>query len=221
MLVSTVTTIALRCAVCGKIDFYALSLFSLSGRNRITVKCDCGAETVAVSNQGHQKFLLQYSCLMCEQTHHLSLSAKELCSTEVLPLKCSETGTEVGFIGPHKKVKTSIRNQDKSLRELAEDLGVVDFFINPEIMYEVLECLHKIAEKGLLYCGCGDHHIDVEVFPDRLELRCPQCSAAGIVFAETDQDLQKVKELQEIELTERRVKYLDRRKAPKKKGVKK
>jgi len=221
MLISTQTTMALRCPHCGKMDFYALSRFNCSGRSIAKISCECGANLLSICQKGKGLFRLQINCGMCETKHILTLKGEEIWNTDVLPLKCESTEVEIGFIGLKDAVMKSVKKIDRSLREIAEELGYDKYFINADIMYQVLELLRKMADEGQMSCGCGSSQLEVEVYPDRVELFCPHCDAVGIVFAETVKDLQWVQHMGQVQLEARTYQYLDRKRLKKKTPVKK
>lgn len=201
MLIQATTALALRCPECGKIKYYALSFFLFAGRNRtVRFSCDCGTPLISITTRDRKIFYLQLDCLMCETKHLYQYLFKEIWSPDVISLFCEETGLEVGFIGPRQKVKKCIARQERSLREMAEDLGFSDFFSNPEIMYETLDYLHKLASEGRLSCQCGNLEIEVEIFAERVELRCSSCGAIGVIGAETKDDRKAIKNTWEITL---------------------
>lgn len=200
MLVATTTALALRCPGCGKIQDRTLSLFSFSAQKSLCIACDCGEQILSISTKNRKVFFLQLSCLMCEGRHLYQYLIKEIWSTEVISLICEETNLEVGFIGPRKQVRKCMTNQERSLREMAEDLGFSDYFHSPEIMYEVLDRLHKIADSGHLSCHCGNTEIEVEIFQDRVELRCSVCGVLGVINAAARDDLDTIKNAGEIML---------------------
>ena len=76
-------------------------------------------------------------------------------------------------------------------------------------MYEVLNCLHDIAEPGAVYCQCGNHDVEVDIFPDRLELHCKGCDSVNIIYAETEDDLNVIRKVDTIELTRNGFNCLD------------
>jgi hypothetical protein len=200
MIVTTTTALALRCPNCGKIQYRALSLFSFSAQKKVHLACECGQSLLMVSAKDQKTFYLQMDCLMCESKHLYHYSLKELWSSQIINLCCEETGLDVGFIGPREEVKKCIANQERSLKDMAEDLGFSDYFNNPEVMYEILDCLHKIAESGNLTCQCGNLQIEVEIFAERIELRCSSCGAVGVIEAETTEDMEAIKNTLEITL---------------------
>jgi hypothetical protein len=56
-------------------------------------------------------------------------------------------------------------------------------------MYKALEWLKKMTEEGKVYCSCEAGELDVEAYPDRVELYCTNCEAVGVIPAETKEDL--------------------------------
>ncbi|NLT94333.1 MAG: hypothetical protein GXW85_02190 [Clostridia bacterium] len=215
MIISTYKTIAIRCPQCGKMDFYALSRFSMSGTSVASIDCECGTNLLKMGRNKGKNFWLQVKCSMCEDTHLFVFNYKELWLGNLQTLLCEETGVEIGFIGEREPVRKNVQNMNKSVQEMAEELGYGEYFNNPEIMYRVLEHLHSLADSGRLYCDCNNHNLDVEVYPDRMELHCNDCGATGIVFAESFKDWENVRHLGEVVLSQGSFKYFDDRK-PKK-----
>ncbi len=208
MLVVTTTAIALRCPGCGRIKCHSLSLFSFSANKAIQFACDCGRTVLSVTTKDKRLYTFQVECLMCEGKHSYQFFLKDVWSQRLLSLFCSETGFEVGFIGPRHEVRRCIAEQERSLREMAEDLGFSDYFENPEVMYEVLDRLHRIAESGGLLCRCGNHHIEVELFAERVELRCPECGACGVIDAGSREDVDALRSIWEIVLQPGKLQFL-------------
>jgi anti-sigma factor RsiW len=97
----------------------------------------------------------------------------------------------------------------EELEALADDINSEGYFHNSDIMYEVLNCLHEIAEQGELYCQCGNLKIEVELFPDCLELHCRNCDSINIIYAETEDDLNVIRQVDTIELARHGFKCLD------------
>jgi predicted RNA-binding Zn-ribbon protein involved in translation (DUF1610 family) len=200
MIIQTSNTVALRCPECGKIKYHTLSFFSFAGKEPVCFDCDCGAQLLSIATKDRKVYYLQLDCLMCETKHLYRYLFKDLWSSEVLHLFCEETGLGIGFIGPRQQVRKCIAKQERSLREMAEDLGFSDYFENPEAMYEILDDLHKLAAEAKLSCQCGNVDIEVEVFADHVELRCSNCDAVGIIGAESEEDRKAMKNTWEITL---------------------
>ena len=208
MVISTTTTLTLSCPICGEMEYYSLSRFKLNGQ-KSTIHCECGALLLSMSNSKSNNYLLQVECYMCEATHTFNYPANLIWSNHLLALICQETGVEIGFIGPKDKITESVQDMNKTVQEMAEELGYGDYFNNPEIMYKVLEHLYDVANNGKISCSCGNINLVVEVYPDRMELHCDNCGAVGIVFAESFKDWENAKKLNEVALVEGLYKYLD------------
>lgn len=215
MLIATQTTLALRCPHCGKLDFYVLSRFACSGGKTARINCECGANLLSICQKGKGKFHLQIECLMCETKHVLSFKGEEIWKAQCLSLRCEGTGVEIGFIGNKEAVMKSVKKAERSLQDIAEELGYDKYFLNPDVMYQVLEVLRNMSDQGRMSCDCGSSQLEVEVYPDRVELLCPNCEAVGIVFAETMKDLQWVREMDEVHLEAHAYRYLDRKRMSK------
>lgn len=197
MLISTMTVLAIRCPSCGRLEFRGLSLFDLSGNSTWQVECSCGTSLISASKKG-KNFMLQYNCLMCDSFHNSTFYRWELWSKNVLTLTCSETDLEIGFIGPREKVQRAVQHHERSLAEMAENLGFNDFFEAPDVMYQLLALIYELSENGNVTCGCGNKDIEVEIFPGHLQLHCDVCGAEKTLPAISMTDLEQAKLLQTI-----------------------
>lgn len=221
MLVSTDTMLAMCCPECGKLEYKVLSRFQVSESKTLHVNCSCGAEKLIISTKNYKDYWLQVPCVVCETKHLQRISGKQLWSRrEVYYLLCQETGLELGYLGPEEKVKELSHSYEEDLQFLASDFGEDDYFHNSEIMYEVLNRLHDIAERDALYCQCGNREVEVDIFPDRLELHCKECGSINIVYAENDDDLKVIEMVDSIELTRNGFEYLDSLASTKRAGKK-
>ncbi|MDN5325444.1 MAG: hypothetical protein PWP41_139 [Moorella sp. (in: firmicutes)] len=199
MLISTMTVVALRCPSCGRLEFHGLSLFNFSGHHTWQMECSCGMVLMTMgTRKGRNYFWLQYHCGMCDNIHVIYHHRRELWSQELLTLTCSETDLEVGFVGPRDKVQQAVQQHDRSLAEMAEDLGFGGYFEEPDVMYQLLALVFQLAEGGHVRCCCGNDNIEVEIFPGHLQLRCDACGAEKILPASTITNLEKPEDLEEI-----------------------
>jgi hypothetical protein len=204
MVVPTEIKIALRCPYCDKIEINSLSLFEFSGTSSIIKKCSCGEELLNIHTKNNKVYLLQYYCVMCDSLHVIPLKRHQIWSynKEGFEISCSDTAINVGFIGKTNWIKDKIKEQPHTLAEFAKQMGFTEYFMNPEIMYEILEHIYHVAENGNLYCSCGNYDLDIEIFPEYIELFCEDCGFSEIITAKTEDDLNRVIFLSKIELTE-------------------
>lgn len=210
MVIPTDTILAMRCPECGKLEYKELSRFQFSGAGSVSVYCSCGAAKLIVSTKNHRDYWVQVPCVVCETKHLRSIPGKLLWSKgEVQYLLCQETGLELGYLGPEEKVKNLTGSYEEELEVLTSEFGDDDYFHNSEVMYEVLNRLHDIAETDALYCQCGNRNVEVDIFPDRLELHCRECDSVNIIYAENDEDLKVIEGIDSIELTQNGFECLD------------
>lgn len=200
MIVATEFVVAIRCPLCGKLDLHPVSRFTLTKSGSHKINCTCGAPKLIIGTKNRQKYWFQIPCVLCETNHLVYYQAKELCLDRVEYLYCSETNVELGFFGPEEKIKALAENHEYNLESIVDGMGYDDYFYSPEIMFEVLNSLHDVAEEGFLYCECGSYQIEIDIFPDRIELQCKDCKTVSTVFAETEEDLKRIKGTQKIEL---------------------
>ena len=212
MLLTTETVIALRCPMCGKFEQHQLSLFTFSGQKTVQICCSCGATKLTLGTKNRQKFWMQIPCVLCETKHMFFFTRKQIWSNNVLEITCAESKIELGFAGAKHKVAKLVERYEQDITTLLEEMDPDDYINNPTIMMEVLNCLHDIAEEGYLYCGCGNVKIDVDIMPDRLELHCGECGAMGTVFAETEEDVKTIKNMDVIELVKNSFQFLGTKK---------
>ena len=221
MAISTNSKMVLRCPYCGEINQHDLSLFAFSGANSIRLTCSCGVDIASLGTKDKKHFWLQADCSFCDDIHFCYYSRKAIWGSEILSLFCDEAGLDIAYIGPLEKIQEVVTLGDRSLAEMAQDMGFGDYFNNPEVMYGVLDSLYQLAERGDLFCHCGNYDVEIEIYPDRLELKCEYCQASGIVMAQNEADLETLQGLKEIELTPKGFKCLEGKKRNPRKRFKK
>ncbi len=202
MIITTNTTIAIQCSQCGELEFHALSLFAFSRQGRKNLYCGCGRQLMSVTSRNRRQFNVTYLCAYCGETHYLKLNQHGIWGKEALPLACPDVGASVGYMGPKQKVTHACREREKSLGELAVELGYEEEFENPEAMLWVLDHLHRLARQGDLGCACGNNRLTFELLPDRIELYCECCEAVGVIYADSSDNVRQIEGINSIYLEE-------------------
>lgn len=203
MLVSTQRSLAMRCPLCGRLEINQISLFDFAGRTQLHLSCSCGFERITFNIKKGKAYSLQLPCLICEEVHLIRLSREEMWQQPLIVLSCNTTGQELGYLGTDDAIRQLVKKKHDDLESIINDLGFDDYFTNPQVMFETLSHLHQIAEASKLYCACGNPQIDVEVFPEKLELHCPLCQSLHIIYAENIEDLRMIKQTDLIAMTEK------------------
>ncbi|HAH95604.1 MAG TPA: hypothetical protein DHD79_00055 [Firmicutes bacterium] len=203
MLITSERTAALRCPLCGRLNVSSFTVFDFGQEHSLNLECHCGFVFLIIDTTDFHDYVLQLPCLICESTHYSRIQHQELWESPVYKLSCPEHEAVMGYIGNEQEIRQLIDEGAKDPESIINDEGFNDYFKAPEIMYQIMGQLHAIANRGDLYCSCGQTEINVEVYPDRLELHCTACRSLTIVYAENAEDLQAVMDARVIELTEK------------------
>jgi hypothetical protein len=203
MIISTQLSLALRCPLCGQLENHTVSLFEFSKHGPLKITCKCGFNKLIINTKNFKDFYLQLSCLICEEVHIIKFTRQELWEKQLVVLRCTDTGQELGYIGEDTAIVKIIKQKQNDIESIMNNLGFDDYFTNPQVMFEVLKHLHQLAEQNQMFCLCGNNQIEIDVFPEKLELHCPFCQSLHIIYAETIEDLRIVKQANSIALTEK------------------
>lgn len=201
MIIEYLTTVSLRCSVCGRLDIHSLNIFDLSGTHTTEIKCSCGDIKLKIGTSNFKRYWVQFDCIVCESEHTLFFAPAEFWGSDLLTIHCPDTDLKLGFVGPDILVQKEIRDQKQDLESMIKDLGFDDYFCDPEVMLEVLDILHDIAEKDNLFCQCGNRDIDIDMYPDKIQLVCRDCQGLTIIEARTRKDLGQLREMKKIILS--------------------
>jgi hypothetical protein len=202
LLITTQRSLMARCPLCGRLGFHPLSLFHLNETEPLRISCGCGFEKLVIQTKGRE-ITLQAPCLLCEELHSYKYNKRQMGETALLGLKCTETGQELGFFGTISAIDRLVRSRYNDLESIINNNGFEEYFSNPPVMLGVLHHLQAVAKEEFLYCHCGNHQIAVNIFPEKLELQCPDCQSLYIIYAETREDLQAMQEVQTIAMAEK------------------
>lgn len=200
MVINTVSTLALYCSRCGKIEVHEISHFTLQrsiGRRFI---CSCGQIQAVASSAASHQYLFSIPCVICETTHLISIDKQLLGQEGMNKLYCPQENIELGFVGERKVVEQTITADLDEIDRLITDMENDDFVQNPQIMFEIINKVHDIAEKGRLYCHCGRSAIEADILPDCIELKCTYCGGRTIIPAQTEQDRTRCNDFEVIEI---------------------
>jgi Zn finger protein HypA/HybF involved in hydrogenase expression len=198
MVIELSTAFAMRCPTCGRLDIDQLNIFQFSGSGARDIYCECGTRKASIQKKGTSYISIRYYCIICDSEHNCILPKRVFWSRKQLnSLACLDTDLNLGYFGSYRLIKKELDRQQEELNSMANELGF-DEFVNPEIMLEVLDYLHDIAADGGLYCECGSHDINIELYSDKLELSCNKCHSIRQILASKQDDLDNLKKTDEV-----------------------
>lgn len=201
MLIDTSITIAYKCSSCGSIGFYNASLFKLlkDGENNFSCRCKKSELTVTGNESG---YLVKISCIGCGNYHIYSVDRKEIIKKGIVVLSCPETGLQLCFTGRDEPVRKKVDDLEKQLDQLIDMFGYESYFKNTQVMFDLLNKIHDIAEEGNLCCECGNNDIELVLLPESIILKCRRCMLEDRIEAATNKDLMEIMQKGSILLTQ-------------------
>lgn len=208
MLVDTNIAIAVRCKACGSLKIYNTTLFKLFANNRTELECDCGQQIAIVKTKDLKNLSIYLDCFTCNNRHLFQYSIKQILRGDIIN-RCKLTGVEVCFILKSSKVNRIEEKPEMNMREFYNELGLFDYFSNTEIMLSSIDRVKELDSKGLVNCSCGDNNIEMNLFFDRIELRCMKCSGIKLIYAENDEDYHNLINKEEIVIHENSFECID------------
>ena len=192
MIVNTKLTIAYKCSVCGRFEFFVVSLFDLFSKNEHDFSCQCNHSSIKlIKENSNQNFKISVPCIACGCSHSVSVKRGDLLNKEISIICCPETGIYQCLIGKDKSVRCTIDIFQKELDDLISMFGYEKYFKNTQVMFDTLNIIHDIAEKGELMCECGNTEIDMLLLSDKIYLKCRKCPANTSLKASSNEDLRE------------------------------
>lgn len=197
MLRKTERTLAFRCLACGRLHAHRFSLFELSQRSPLAFDCSCGCRKASLLRRG-RTMMIDCACVVCDVFHKIILPVNRVAREEVVDLACPSTGVVLGSVGDDASVMKAA-SQD-ALDAMVLDPEYSDFFRNPRVMHALLQALQGALELDRLSCACGGGPVEVDIYPDKVELVCATCESVVVIYAEDEADLPIVTGFQSITL---------------------
>ncbi|BBB91223.1 MAG TPA: hypothetical protein PKA28_15170 [Methylomusa anaerophila] len=209
MIIDSVATLALFCLRCGNIQLHYISRFSSQGAGHRLI-CSCGQVQATVASAGRRQYILDIPCGICETSHLICFDSKLFWQSKVSKIYCHKANLELGFVGSREVIESTLATHSQAAAKLVHDVD--DLFDgcdcnsvkNSQIMLQVLNKIHDIAEQGGVCCCCGSTNITATLLVDAIELNCNHCDGRLIIPARNDNDLSQAEALFSIELVPQR-----------------
>lgn len=198
MLMDSKVTIAYKCAICGTFKFFSVYLFDLLNKKEFHLICNCKKSEVIFSDSNLNTLKIKVPCIACDEPHIHSINRKKIIDRKILVLNCINTSIPQAVIGEDSEVRSKIDSHERELDDLINMFGYDNYFINTQVMFDSLNRIHDIAEKGKIICECGSNEIDVVLLPDKILLNCKECPGVKIINASTNEDLKTIQKIKGI-----------------------
>ncbi|MBS4537085.1 hypothetical protein GOQ27_01345 [Clostridium sp. D2Q-11] len=207
MLVNTNLALAIRCNKCGKIHTNNITLFQLKNNSYININCNCGETKARIKTENYKEYCLEIPCFACEETHIFKYSLDQLLKGNLV-IRCLD-GVEICFLGDETDVKELLKGQKDDFTRVIEELSFYDYFTNNDIMTKSVNKIKELEQEGSIICECGEENIGIDLFSDRIEIKCLQCNGVQIIYAESDEDFNNLLSRDYIMIHKHAVEYID------------
>ncbi|EOD01912.1 hypothetical protein [Caldisalinibacter kiritimatiensis] len=191
MVVNTNIAFAIKCDICGQLKEYNMSLFDFKKNKVIDLECTCGEANAIVQTKDYKNFWLQIPCFECQDIHVFKYTLKQLVKGNIIT-RCVETGKEIAFIGSPQDVKELVNEYKGETNDLLTELGFYDYFVNSEVMIQCINKIRDLEREDKIKCECGNNSIEVNIYEDRIELKCRECESIQVIYAENEGDLENL-----------------------------
>ena len=199
MLIDTARIVAIRCPQCGRLEVNQINLFELGNSLPPLVDCQCGYNLAKIIRRG-RLYRLEIGCIVCEISHEFLLDVGRMLRGDAVVLYCPESNLDLALIGHAPKVDELVAQENDILANVLDSNLVESEFNNADIMRTVLGRLQSWVDEGRLYCACGNLHMEVELFPEKVEVICPRCGGTLVIYAEREEDLLALNGLEQVVL---------------------
>ncbi len=187
MLIDSKIAIAVRCGTCDNINVHETNLFELFTNKTIELECTCGQHNAIISAKDCKALWMEIDCCVCQDKHTFKYTLKQLLRGNIIT-RCIETGAEICFIVSQGDVNELIDKYKMNSDSFYKDLEFLDYFNAPQIMMNTLDRIKELDNSGLIGCSCGENSLEMNIFPDRIELKCMKCEGIKLIYAENNDD---------------------------------
>lgn len=203
MVIGSQATLALYCQKCGNLMMHDLSRFALKTALPKQLFCSCGHCQATIVSAGSRQCLLSIPCVVCETDHLVTFDSQRFWRKNVDKVYCTEENLEMGFVGCRQAIRTMIDEHKREIDDLFSENACQDneeTIVNSQVMLEIINLVHDIAERGGIFCHCGGTTIEADILADRVEVICGHCGGRQVIPALKDSDVVKLKMNDTIEI---------------------
>ncbi len=183
MLVDLKRTVAYICPFCSNISSRVLSVFNFSGTDRIQLICpthNCHEVCVNIT-QKSDRYKIDVECPLCGERHTYSISRDSFWHKKIITYKCPAAGIDIFFAGGEKDVEKKLCESTELYPEALEELYEEDEDESFNLLYMIIERLHKLKDRRRISCVCGHEDVDFNIINGNIILTCARCKKSKLI----------------------------------------
>ena len=188
MLVDLKRTVAYVCPFCSNISSKILSVFNFSGTDGIQLICPThGCHEVCVYiTQKNNRYKIDIECPLCGERHSYSISRESFWHKSIITYKCPVAGIDIFFAGEEAEVERRLNDSTDMYSDIIGDSAPEEDEETFNLLYAIIDRLHKLHERHRISCVCGHEEIDFNIVNGNVILTCTRCKKAKVI--ETSED---------------------------------
>ncbi|GFN36867.1 hypothetical protein [Tepidimicrobium xylanilyticum] len=206
MVINGCKSLIIRCHFCTRLKEYSFNLFNMKTGEKIKYRCDCGEENIIISRD-NKRLKIYINCFICGSKHYYNLHIHNILLNDNL-INCAY-GHEVLFLGDKQRANNMLLERSLNVGSSIGENISKECFSNFEILAKVLTIIYDLKRRSKIKCSCGFSQINIELFSDRVELKCLNCHSVKLIFAETEEDLSVLEKKDNILLEEKNISCID------------
>lgn len=194
--------LAVYCQQCGKIQIHEMSYFEPLDQKKVLF-CSCNCLQATVVRTAKRGFEIEIPCVVCNFGHKEFFNPKSLVKTKADKIYCGKDHFELGYIGKKQKIEEILAFNKRrfALLNHEQDEELIE---NQQVLLDVLNRLHDMAESGQIICQCGGKAMVADIIGNSVVLECCRCGSYYVAPAKTPLDLEKLNKKSSIELLQGR-----------------
>ena len=195
-------SIAIYCQRCGKMQIHELSYFQKINKKTI-LRCSCNHHQATVVRTFSEGVRVEIPCVVCDFVHSENFTTKALVKMKVEKIYCAKDHFELGYIGKKQKIEEILAFNKKAFALLNKENNEHQIEVQ-QVLLDVLNQLHDLAEQGKISCQCKSKCITADIIGNSVILECCHCGGYYIIPAKSLADLDDINQMKQIDLMQGR-----------------
>ncbi len=203
MIIERKKTWGYKCPNCTGDVLEEIGLFDITSYQPFESCCPvCQIQLGTISKESMGDYLIEVPCYVCQEAHVFRVPQKLFWNPSLFSLGCTLSGYDICYFGEHSEVKEALSQLNQ---EILKRYEMTDGILSEcdERIRQALDVLQEIAQKGNLFCLCGENKLQVGLVGNRITIQCGACGAFEVIKMETDDDLEKLQDRKSIVLVKK------------------
>lgn len=186
MIKNLTKTIAYICPFCSGVTQKQIGIFRFSGGRNAELLCSdtsCTEPCVTIT-QTTDKYKITVDCPICGEVHSYKISKSAFWNKDIFTFQCPNSAIDIFFIGTKAQVTKAVDENNDILESMADHFDDIPEDMN--ILFNILDDLHRILSEGRISCKCGGNMIMPDINDNGITLTCHDCGNSMLLSPTPD-----------------------------------